>query len=75
MNEQRRKEVQNLMGQLVSIESQLETLRDSEQDAFDNMSEGLKDSEKGEQIEANISSLEDAICNCQACVSDLEAIP
>ena len=43
------------------ISETLETLRDEEQDAFDNLPEGLQNSERGQDMEATIVYMDDAL--------------
>lgn len=59
MNKERRKRLEDLMGQLSTIKDEIEELRDAEQDAFDNMPESLQAGERGEQMEGNAEILDD----------------
>lgn len=61
MNNQRRKEIQAILNELAAFRSKVEDLQREEQDAFDNMPEGLQQSEKGQQSENAASRLEDAL--------------
>jgi hypothetical protein len=61
MNKQRRAKINAALEQLSVIRSLIEELRDEEQDAFDNMPEGLQSSEKGERAEEAASYLDDAV--------------
>jgi len=45
---------------LVSIQAEIETLRNAEQDKFDEMSEGLQQGETGQNIEAAQEALDEA---------------
>jgi exonuclease VII small subunit len=49
------------IAELREIKDDLETIRDEEQDSFDNLPEGLQAGEKGQDMEAAISSIEDAM--------------
>lgn len=59
MNKERRKRLEDLMGQLSTIKDEIEELRDAEQDAFDNLPESLQAGERGEQMEGNAEILDD----------------
>lgn len=68
MNNARRKSlsalarrIQELQGQIESIVSELETLRDEEQDAHDNLPESLQEGEKGQAMQEAIERMEDAL--------------
>lgn len=68
MNAQRRKALADLMDRLTplaatitDIKDALETIRDEEQEAFDNMPEGLQQGDRGQAMEEAISTLDSAI--------------
>lgn len=68
MNNARRKQIEmikirlwEIMEVASELRSELESVRDDEQDYLDNMPEGLRCSEKGEKAEAAIEALEEAI--------------
>lgn len=49
--------------ELETLKETLESIRDDEQEKFDNMPEGLQASERGSTLESNVSELDDAITN------------
>lgn len=59
MNAQRRKELKNIQNELENVTQRIQDLIDQEQEAFDNMPESLQGSERGEEMEQNISPLAD----------------
>lgn len=59
MNADRRK-------QISEAKSILESVRDDEQSAFDNLPEGLQQSERGQAMEQNVSYLDDAISSLES---------
>lgn len=66
MNKARRKELAKIVTMLEELDAlreqireQLASVRDDEQDALDNMPEGLQESERGEQMQEYIDSMED----------------
>lgn len=61
MNAQRRKEIQAVLCALADLRSRVETLQNDEQEAFDNMPEGLQTSDRGQASEAAASALDDAL--------------
>lgn len=61
MNAQRRKEIQAVLNELADLRSRIETVQSDERDAYDNMPEGLQQSERGEKAEQACSLLDDAI--------------
>ncbi|AXH69003.1 hypothetical protein SCHNAPSIDEE_53 [Microbacterium phage Schnapsidee] len=72
MNAGRRKEIQALISKLEDlktlkdeIESGLETVRDEEQEYYDNMPEGLQQSDRGYKAEEAASNLTEALGQLQ----------
>lgn len=68
MNKERRERLQRISGLICEARELLETVRDDEQEAFDNMPENLQGSERGEQMEEWICTMEEAIDS----LSDIE---
>jgi hypothetical protein len=61
MNQTRRKQLSALLIEIDQLKEQLEGIRDEEQESFDNMPQGLQQSERGSNSEAAINLLEQAI--------------
>lgn len=68
MNAQRRKALKAVITKLEDLESlrqeikeELEDIMDEEQESFDNMPEGLQESDRGQQMQEYISTMEGAI--------------
>lgn len=66
MNATRRKSLSSLIERISAIDidaviSDLETLRDEEQDYYDNMPESFQASERGGMAEVAVSAMDDAI--------------
>lgn len=59
MNAERRKRVAKLLAQLATLKGEAEIIRDDEQEAYDNMPESIQNSERGEQSQSAIDSLEE----------------
>lgn len=55
MNKQDKKQLQEAINLLENAKSILQTLADAEQEKFDNLSEGLQQSEKGQKFEEDAS--------------------
>lgn len=72
MNKQRRKAIGDIYDKLIDIQSDLECIRDEEQEAFDNLPESIQYSERGERMEEYISDLEEALDNVGYAVESLE---
>jgi exonuclease VII small subunit len=72
MNNTRRKLLQSIINKLNDCSSELESVKDEEQDAFDNFPEGLQVSERGEAMENAISEMENAISSIEDAISSIE---
>lgn len=72
MNKNRRKAIDEIQDKLMNLQSELECIRDEEQEAFDNLPESIQYSERGERMEEYISSLEEALDNVGYAVESLD---
>lgn len=61
MNEQRRKAIAAILNELSDLRGRTEELQNEEREAFDNMPEGLQQSERGEKADNAASLLDDAL--------------
>ena len=62
MNKTRRAEIAKAIDLLSEARIILEQVQEEEEEAFDNLPEGIQDSERGEVMEENVSVLDEAIC-------------
>lgn len=61
MNNSRRKQISALLAQLNEIRDSVEQLQGEEQEGFDNLPEGLQQSEKGQAMEQAAEQLASAL--------------
>lgn len=59
MNKTRRKQIEGVISRLEELQEQVSILAEEERDAFDNLPEGLQESERGEQMSENADNLEE----------------
>ena len=71
MNKARHTAIRKLLGELENIKSQLETIRDEEQEYFDGLSENAQEGEKGEVSTAAIDGLEEALGTIETAIDSL----
>lgn len=71
MNAKRRKELEKVIALIEDAKSQLEILKDEEQEAFDNMPESLQYSEKGEKMEEAINYLDDSSNELESVIENI----
>lgn len=65
-------EIAALWSKLDDCKSELETLKDDEQEKFDNMSDGLQQGERGQAIEEAAGQLSEAFDALETAVSSAE---
>lgn len=72
MNNDRRKALQEIIDTLQDAKMNLESLKDEEQDYYDNMPESLQGGEKGDRAEQAVSELEDAVNSIDEAMSSIQ---
>lgn len=74
MNKARRKRISKILEQLEGLSVEIEEVMNEEQEAYDNLPESIQYSERGENMEGYISSLDDAMNYVSDAISSLEEI-
>ena len=74
MNKERRKQLNRLLETLADAEQDLSAILEEEQNAFDNLPEGLQGSEMGVTMEEGISTLEDCVDSLQDIQSQIQEV-
>lgn len=74
MNNERRKQLDKVAALLSEARGELENIASDEREAFDNMPEGLQQSEKGERASEIADSLDDCVSRLEDVESDLESV-
>lgn len=72
MNAIRRKELMRAIELLDEAKGILESVKDEEQEAFDNLPESFQASERGETMEDNIYNLDEAYSSIEDIVDTIE---
>lgn len=72
MNKSRRAELAKINTRCDEMRSELESLRDDEQNAFDQMPESFQAGERGQASENAISYLDEAISSIEEAVRSIE---
>lgn len=71
MNNKRRKKIEEIVSQLMDLQSEIESLRDEEQEVVDNMPENLQGSERYEAAENAAGNLDNACCSMEELIDYL----
>lgn len=74
MNRERRSKISDIMERLDAIQTELEEIRNEEQEAFDNMPESIQGSERGENMENGIDTMSECIDSLLTVVEQLEEV-
>lgn len=74
MNKTRKKELDSIVCELNELQLRLETVRDDEQEAYDNLPEGLQESDRGCQMEENVDDLDLACSDLEDVINAIQAV-
>lgn len=74
MNKQRRKALEEIVRQLENARSDAESVKDEEQEAFDNLPESIQGGERGQKMEEHISTLEECDGELQDLIDKLNEV-
>ena len=74
MNKNRRKAIERITDKLMEIQTDVEEIRDEEQEAYDNLPESIQDGERGEEMEGYIELIEDALNSIEEAIDYLNEI-
>jgi len=72
MNQKQKKELDEIFSKLEEIEERLSAMRDEEEEKYENLSEGLQQSEKGQAIESAKNALDEACTHISDCKNSVE---
>lgn len=74
MNKERRKRIAKVIGDINTVRSMLEDIKNEEEFSFDNMPENLQGSMRGEESQEAIDYMDEALEALEEVVSQLEII-
>jgi hypothetical protein len=60
MNEERRKKLKEVQSKISDAQSEIKDIKSTEEEAYDNMPDSLKEGEKGEKAQGVIEALSEA---------------
>lgn len=72
LNSNRREEISRVIAELEAVKSNVEDLRDEEQDCLINMPENLEGSERYKRMEDAVDNLDDAVSSLEDVIESLE---
>lgn len=72
MNKQNRKDLQEALDLISKAAEIISAVKEEEEEKYDNLPEGIQDSEKGERFQENIDNLDYAISDIESAVEYVE---
>ena len=72
MNAARRKRLAKVTDLLQEAKDLLQTVMDEERDALDNMPDSLRESDRGQEIEAGLDAMEEAFNEVESAMAQIE---
>ena len=74
VNKQRRKEISNVIKDLVVIKKAVERIPGAEEDTYENMGDGLQSTMRGMNSEMAIDAIEDAVSHIDEAIDSLQGV-
>jgi hypothetical protein len=74
MNAKTRKLLKSAIETIEILHNSIETIRDEEQEKFDNLPEGLQQSENGQKFEETVGSLDEVISNLEDAIGNIDSV-
>lgn len=74
MNAERRKELASIIERLGNLKDDLESVRDQEEECFDNLPEQLQVSERGEAMQENYEEMDGILGDLEDIVNRIQEI-
>ena len=71
MNKERRKQIESALEKIQDGRDAIESLKDEEQDYYDNMPESLQGGEKGEVAQSAIDALDNALSQLDEAIDSI----
>ena len=68
MNKENRKELEKAIALIEDAKEIVERIKDEEQEKFDNLTEGLQQTERGQRFEETVSTLDDVFSQLEEAV-------
>ena len=74
MNKERRKELEKVIEQLQALSEQLDILSEEESEALENLPESLQSSERGEKMEDDAGTIDNAAVGIMTIAIDIQEV-
>lgn len=74
MNKQNRKELERALELISEAMDIISSIKEAEEEKYDNLPEGIQESERGEQFQENIDELDTAASDLESTVETIENV-
>ena len=74
MNKERRKRLDDVISALEDLQAEIASIAEEEREAYDNMPDSLRDSERGEQMSENADDLDGLDCDFESLLDSIREI-
>ena len=74
MNKQNRKDIEKLIEKLDEVKTDLEFMQEDEESKYDNLPEGIQDSERGDAMQEAIEYLGYAVDSIDEAIDNLQTV-
>ncbi len=74
MNKQNRKDIEKLIDKLDEVKTEIEFMQEDEESKYDNLPEGIQDSEKGDAMQEAIEYLGYAVDSIDEAIDNLQTV-
>lgn len=72
MNKQNRKELDRAIVLIEQAQSIIQNIRDEEDEKFNNLTEALQQTERGQKMEQNVDTLDSALSSCEEVIEYIQ---
>lgn len=74
MNKVRRKELGIILSKLEILKIEIESIKEIEEEVYDNMPESFREGEKGDEVQEGIDSLDEAINSIDESIESIQNV-
>jgi uncharacterized coiled-coil DUF342 family protein len=74
MNKQRRKALESIQKELSDLKDRYDSIRDEEQEYYDNMPENLQGGDKGTEVEEGIEKMDEVSSSLDSALNELSEV-
>lgn len=74
MNKERRKRIEEIQDKILGLQADLQWIKEEEEEAYDNLPDGIRDGERGDAMQDAIDAMENADSSLQDAYDNLSDV-